>query len=496
MKKKCRIVIVVGCTISLLAGCEKTPEETIVKEKGTESIQNYESGEKTDKSLRDMLGAPEHYTNNASYENGGLIIDTDADIILPEVSNINTISVSAKAADQKLIDTVTNTFFRGDKIYNAWSYQKMTKEDIQEKITLLKKYKAEGNMDPYEYGRDENGNLYYDIDAQIERYEEELQTAPEETVKEEVTPAFGLEYPDGEKGEDVYVIEDEFYGVVETKNGNYNYIISNAQAPDTIFKITKIRDDVDPQEFTSWQEGRYLLDREGSDNISMSEDKIKEYINISYDDAEKLAKEKVEKLGWNMELYNWDYSLFFHGEGGISEENILDGGYLFHFTRVADGVPVTYTEDYGGALEDMDSTLTPWSYERCDIIVGNDGIEQVEIYNPYEVEDIQTENVKLMDFDSIIQIYEQMMEISNADISQYEGQRTFHIKKIVLGYTRIYDPASDNDTGILIPVWDFFGGFDTENDNYWHKDSGEHSNQSFLTINAIDGTVIERGLGY
>lgn len=496
MKKKCRIVIAVGCTISLLAGCKKTPEETIVKEKGTESIQNYESGEKTESPLREMLGAPEHYTNNASYEDGGLIIDTDADVIMPEVSNINTISVSAKAADQELIDTVTNAFFQGDKIYNAWSYQKMTKEDIQERITLLKKYKAEGNMDPYEYGRDEDGNLYYDIDAQIELYEEKLQTASEETVKEEVTPAFGLEYPDGEKGEDVYVMENGFDGVVETENGNYKYSISNALAPDITFKITKIRDDVDPQEFTSWQEGRYLLDGEGSDTISMSEDKIKEYINISYDDAEKLAKEKVEKLGWNLELYNWDYTLFYHGEGGISEESILDGGYLFHFTRVAEGVPVTYTDDYGGGLEDMDSTLTPWSYERCNIIVGNDGMEQVEIYNPYETGDVQTENVKLMDFDSIIQIYEQMMEISNADISQYEGQRTFHIKKIVLGYTRIYDPASDNDTGILVPVWDFFGGFDTENDNYWYKNSGEHSNQSFMTINAIDGTVIDRSLGY
>lgn len=496
MKKKCRIVIAVGCTISLLAGCEKTPEETIVKEKGTESIQNYESGEKTDKSLRDTLGAPEHYTNNASYEDGGLIIDTDADVIMPEVSNINTISVSAKAADQELIDTVTNAFFQGDKIYNAWSYQKMTKEDIQERITLLKKYKAEGNMDPYEYGRDEDGNLYYDIDAQIELYEEKLQTASEETVKEEVTPAFGLEYPDGEKGEDVYVMEDGFDGVVETENGNYKYSISNALAPDITFKITKIRDDVDPQEFTIWQEGRYLLDGEGSDTISMSEDKIKEYINISYDDAEKLAKEKIEKLGWNLELYNWDYTLFYHGEGGISEENILDGGYLFHFTRMAEGVPVTYTDDYGGGLEDMDSTLTPWSYERCNIIVGNDGMEQVEIYNPYEIGDVQTENVKLMDFDSIIQIYEQMMEISNADITQYEKQRTYHIKKITLGYTRIYDPASDNDTGILVPAWDFFGSFDTEDDNYWYKNSGEHSNQSFMTINAIDGTVIDRSLGY
>ena len=144
----------------------------------------------------------------------------------------------------------------------------------------------------------------------------------------------------------------------------------------------------------------------------------------------------------------------------------------------------------------MDSTLTPWSYERCDIIVGKDGIQKVEIFNPYEVGEMKTENVKLMDFDSIIKIYEQMMEVSNADIAQYEANRTYHIRKIVLGYSRIYDPATDCDTGLLVPVWDFIGGFDATNDEYVTKNNGEYSNSSYMTINAIDGTVINRELGY
>ena len=120
----------------------------------------------------------------------------------------------------------------------------------------------------------------------------------------------------------------------------------------------------------------------------------------------------------------------------------------------------------------------------------------MEIYNPYEVEGIQTENVKLMDFDSILKIYEQMMEVSNADVTSFEKQRTYHIRKIKLGYARIYNPTVDNTAGILVPVWDFFGGFDSEMDEYSRKDSGEHSKRSFMTINALDGTVIDRELGY
>jgi hypothetical protein len=144
----------------------------------------------------------------------------------------------------------------------------------------------------------------------------------------------------------------------------------------------------------------------------------------------------------------------------------------------------------------MDSTLIPWSYERCEVIVGDDGIQKIEIYNPYKVEGIEMENVKLMDFDSIMKIYEQMMEISNANMLEYSNSYTVHIKRIQLGYTRIYDPTVDSTTGVMVPVWDFFGGSDSENQEYMDKNSGEHSKQSFLTVNAVDGTIIDRGLGY
>ena len=238
------------------------------------------------------------------------------------------------------------------------------------------------------------------------------------------------------------------------------------------------------------------MDCERENFKGMTEEELKEYTDISYEDAEKIAREKIEKLGWDWEVYDWDYTVFKRGEGDVEKDNIVDGGYLFCFSRMLDGVPVTFTDSYGGSLEDMDSTLIPWSYERCEVIVGDDGIQKVEIYNPYHIDEVQTENVKLMDFDSIVKIYEQMMEVSNADITKFEAQRTYHINKITLGYSRIYEPVVDNRSGIIVPVWDFFGGIDSEIDGHHEKNNGEHSRQSFMTINAIDGTVIDRGLGY
>jgi len=286
--------------------------------------------------------------------------------------------------------------------------------------------------------------------------------------------------------------------VAETEQGIYDYDIKYGLKPDIVFSISKgaQKDTIDPREFSDWIETAFLLGSEENGENRLTEEEVKGMLDISMQDAQKIAEEKVEKLGWGLEVYNWDYAVFHHGEGGVNRDNILDAGYLFHFTRKLDGVPVTYTDEFGGGLEDMDSTLVPWSYERCDIIVGGDGVQNVEIYNPYVIGDVQTENVKLMDFDSIIKIYEQMMEVTNADMADFEKQRTFHIRKIVLGYSRIYDPTTDSDTGLIVPVWDFFGGFDVETDEGYDKNNGEHATRSFMTINSIDGTVIDRELGY
>ncbi len=506
-KKVCGMVLAVCLGAGLLAGCEKTPDQSIVREKGANGIKNYESEGKDDgTSLKEKLKIPERYMNKASYEEGALVIDTDAKVVVPDVSSMDTIAVSAMEADQALLDTVTKAFFGDSKIYNGLTYTQMTKEQVQKQLTQLKKYKAEGNIDPYKQGKDENGQLYFDIDAQITRYERELQTAPEEAKKEEVKPAFGMEYFDEKTGE-IEKFEDSFIGVAETEQGNYDYRISSYGGPDITFDIEKIRTDLpDRQEMADWQEGEYIMDNDGPNG--MTEEEIKQMFDISYEDARKMAEEKVKKLGLDLEIYNYDYALFYHGEEGFRKENVLDTGYLFHFERVIRKVPITFTSEYGGGLEDMDSTLTPWGYERCDVIVGNDGIQKVKLMCPYNMGEVQTENVKLMDFDSIMEIYEQMMEVSNVDITQYEKQRTYHIKKITLGYSRIYNPASKNDEGLLVPVWDFFGGFDVESEvveqsgseretsALSEKHSGEHSNQSFLTINGIDGTVIDRGLGY
>jgi hypothetical protein len=49
---------------------------------------------------------------------------------------------------------------------------------------------------------------------------------------------------------------------------------------------------------------------------------------------------------------------------------------------------------------------------------------------------------------------------------------------------------------MLVPVWDFLGTRIWKDTNSGKDVSSGNVNLSFLTINAIDGSVIDRNLGY
>lgn len=498
MKRKVILPLACVCAV-LISGCEKTPEDVIVREKGTQSKKNYQSEVRIGGKLAEYLGAPEHYSSRKVYEEGRLVIDTDADVFVPDVEEVHTYAVTAKKETQQMVDNVTEAFFPEAKFYKNESGTDYTKEYYQEKITELKKYRAEGNLDPYHYGKKANGEYRYNIDMQIIWYEENLADAPSERDLKETAPTLPSR---GEEAEDGF-----FYATAMTNDGSYTYqIVHDPEWMAGIeFRIEKSRDDF----FAYWNDGEYLMDVEdltdpqdaSTRKKKWSEEELLQWIPISFEEAEGIAREKAEKLGMDLALYGWDYEICFRDENAVlTENNVIDGGYVFYFTRVADGVPVTYTSAQGGNLEgdiETDTTI-PWKYEWCNITIGGDGsVCNAQVYNPYEMGAIQTKNVKLMDFDEVIQIYEQMMEISWANLGELEKLRTWHITRITLGYARIYEPQSDNQSGILVPVWDFFGEFDSEAEGEEPEyNSGEHSTRSVMTINAIDGTLIDRELGY
>ena len=519
--KNRRVLNIAGILIiaGMLAGCAKTPESSLVRQKGAASLKNYEEGEtlaaqesttgtensttapgdesgtetaetpqssETSSSvLRSALGAPEHYSSEVKDDTGKLQILTDADVEIPEASKVSAISVSQHPLDQALMDQVTETFLPDATFYSEDSYYKQTKPELQKQIEELKGYVAEGNLDPYNYGTDDEGNPNYDIYSTIENMEAAYEEAPEEKQLQEIPAQLNQK----ENG------ENQFLSMAETKDGKwYNYkVVSYSSMPINI-QISRIYENVALRDISFWGSYEALKDYAEVPD----EETLKNDIGISFEEAKKLADEKVAELSIpDMEMGEWEYALLWNTDietGGYTREKQIAAGYQFHYVRKINKIPVTYTIAYGGGLESMESEMETWSYEVLDLVVNKDGVEYLEFDNRYDEGEVKTENLKLLSFDEIMKIYEKMMLVQNADTLNYEQERIYHINRITFGYTRIYEPASDPKTGILVPAWDFFGGFESTYEGVTSINNMTY--QSYLTINAIDGSIIDRCLGY
>lgn len=513
MKRK-TIALMAGMLlgVSLTGGCAATPEDALIKQKGKASLKNYEEaetpgapadeGNADDESvgagdgsgdiLRQSLGAPEHYQSEAADATGKLQVLTDADVEIPDVSKVSAIAVSAHPFGQSVIDQVTEVFFPDAKIYTMDSYNEMTQADYQAEIEKLKGYVSEGNLDPYNWGTDENGNYLYDIYAVIEQLEQNYENAPRERNLTEAHPQYGLTEDDGKGG--TFTRDDSFFGVACQPDGlAFDYIIKSYGSMDMELRIERIREQVSMESQIMWNEYDSLKANE--EQAWPDEGDMPREAGITLEEARQIADEKAAGLQLeHMELAAWEYGICCEFIPSESKQNMLDAGYIFHYTRKLNGIPVTFTSDWGGNLEDMDSEMETWCYEVLDIIVTEDGVDTVNYNNPYDIGEVRTENLSLLPFDEVMEIYEKMMLIQNASALNYAISSTYHIDRITFGYTRIYEPSTDSRVGLLVPVWDFFGSNDLEMETDAFTSVSRYL--SYLTVNAIDGSIISRGLGY
>lgn len=99
----------------------------------------------------------------------------------------------------------------------------------------------------------------------------------------------------------------------------------------------------------------------------------------------------------------------------------------------------------------------------------------------------------LLPFSSIQAIFEKMIVIvdNEYDTSEEKWTCEYFIDHVTLGLMRLTE-RNVGSQGLLVPVWDFFGH---SVDSYGIQ-RGTSGYTSLLTINAIDGSIIDRTMGY
>ena len=143
------------------------------------------------------------------------------------------------------------------------------------------------------------------------------------------------------------------------------------------------------------------------------------------------------------------------------------------------------------------------------ISVGGDGILSFIWYSPSTEPVVKESQTALMSFDEIASIADTMLpvvvvgpkETSLVDLDRINGFDTHmdvEITKVSLTLMRIRDKGSLQ--GTIVPVWDFWGTWDWyepgEDAAETMKKGANYTTQPMLTLNAIDGSVVSRLLGY
>ncbi len=232
-------------------------------------------------------------------------------------------------------------------------------------------------------------------------------------------------------------------------------------------------------------------------------------IGMTKAEAQRLADAVVDRLNLpDMQVYSSKavIGLRLGYSGAPQKKDMAGAGYAFHYTRNLDGVPITYTVASGGAKMNTENDAVRWGYEMLDIYVTKDGIDEINFANQYDIGPADTKGIELLPFSDLMAVFDKMIQLQSTELfldkrSDHEDYGTppqsvhYDIDKITLGYMRIYDPQSGKREGKLVPVWDFYGSCTISYDGTIPK-TFRDTNKSLLTLNAMDGTVVDRWLGF
>lgn len=452
MSKK--IILYVIIVVILLCGCQPTPEEEIVVSKAGGLVE--EISKETDKPMEKLI-TPSIWVSNQEYYEGKLTVNINADIFVPDINQYSIYEVQPIGFTQSQTEKLIKVLLNDQPIKVA--SQRWTKSQLEELIV-----KVRANW--------ESGDDMGMSDEEYERSVEDLE-------KRWVTAPTTIEKTD---------LETHIESFSETGRIDVQGELGR-EKPATLLILNAGR----------LQASKVLFkNNDGIAFNTISIDDLDLAINISIEEAIKKAEKILAEIGIDyMTVTSVNIGAAYDGE----KDTISDFPqcYLVNFTRSVNGVDTTFDYRDGDASNDKQYDI-PWSYERKAIGIDDKGIVSFSWDGNAKITKTISESAMLMPFESIMDIFEKNMGIQyayyNEDKSIYSV--VYDINRITLGLTRIKVPESRY---ILIPVWDFFGdrtiiSTDHEGNKSEYKLNGDFRCESFLTINTIDGTLIDRSLGY
>lgn len=213
------------------------------------------------------------------------------------------------------------------------------------------------------------------------------------------------------------------------------------------------------------------------------------------EDAVALAANVVTSIWPDMQFHSVDKDLDIFTERTSWEGKPADYGYRIYFARLLHGgaaMPVSQQgaeeANYFFPGRQQPGYHLPLPYERLFVDVGEDGIFQLIYDNPLRIGQTLQDSPALLPFEQVLDIFAKISPLKYAAYEQAKNNG-IRVNRIVLGYMSLQMKDCPGRYQ-MVPVWDFFGSRTIGREFY------DITHYSLFTINAIDGTVIDRELGY
>lgn len=468
MKKKTMRMLSAALAVTLLSGCgaaqTNTPAET--------SVNQAMLLEKSAQPQESAYTFPEKFTGDWTGQEGKLTIHADAQVVAELGTALPTATVEPREFTQEDVDNLLKVFLKGEPLYS----HVQTKQELQGHLDYINS--PDWTSDPGKpsdpaslEARRKELNAWYT--AEIAKAPEEKPILHGFSDSDDPKRIGGTATVDGIKWE-VSIRNDIDGGwtAAYIERTDYKYRDYSIQLPDASKEESIAR-------------GNALMQALGLQNFVLT-------------DAQQ----------WSVEL---------PGDNGIwrlyyapTVNGFPIAGARQDITQTHDGTVYQDYQYWDYACKDSENPDTvSWYLENILLDVGKDGVLCFAWTAPSTQPVVQQPQSALLPFEEIASIANTMLpevivgpkETPLTQLDQYNGFETrmdVDITKVSLSLMRIRDKGSLQ--GTIVPVWDFWGTsdwYDAEPNAYGYQEKGmNYEYRPMLTLNAVDGTVVDRQLGY
>lgn len=468
MKKKTMRMLSAALAVTLLSGCgaaqTNTPAET--------SVNQAMLLEKSAQPQESAYTFPEKFTGDWTGQEGKLTIHADAQVVAELGTALPTATVEPREFNQEDVDNLLKVFLKGEPLYS----HVQTKQELQEHLDYINS--PDWTSDPGKpsdpaslEARRKELNAWYT--AEIAKAPEEKPILHGFSDSDDPKRIGGTATVDGIKWE-VSIRNDIDGGwtAAYIERTDYKYRDYSIQLPDASKEESIAR-------------GNALMQALGLQNFVLT-------------DAQQ----------WSVEL---------PGDNGIwrlyyapTVNGFPIAGARQDITQTHDGTVYQDYQYWDYACKDSENPDTvSWDLENILLDVGKNGVLRFAWTAPSTKPVVRQAESTLLPFEEIAAIADTMLpevivgpkETPLTKLDQYNGFDTrmdVDITKVSLSLMRIRDKGFLQ--GTIVPVWDFWGTsdwYDAEPNAYGYNEKGmRYEYQPMLTLNAVDGTVVDRQLGY